>query len=134
MMGDIGGREAPEEMPIYEFRCHDCRRKTSVFARSISSPINTTCSSCGSMELVRLVSSFGIGKTTRGVHEASGEPGMFASPDYYRDPRNIGRSAERRFAEMGMDIPSHVRCMIDAAREGEMPAPAKDLQPNVKEI
>ncbi|MBT9149468.1 MAG: FmdB family zinc ribbon protein [Dehalococcoidia bacterium] len=121
-------------MPIYEFRCQDCRRRTSVFARSISSPIDATCSSCGSKELVRLVSSFGIGKTTVGVHEASGEPGHFTSPDYYRDPRNIGRWAERRFAEMGMDIPSHVRGMIDAAREDEMPATVKDLQPNVKEI
>ncbi len=121
-------------MPIYEFHCQDCRRKTSVFARSISSLIDATCSSCSSKKLIRLVSSFGIGKTARGVHEASGEPGMFAGPDYYRDPRNIGRRAERRFAEMGMDMPSRVRGMIDAAREGEMPAPVKHLQPNVKEI
>ncbi|HAZ31538.1 MAG TPA: hypothetical protein DCY61_02385 [Dehalococcoidia bacterium] len=121
-------------MPIYEFRCQDCRSKTSVFARSISSPVDATCSSCGSKELLRMVSSFGISKTVRGVHEASGEPGMFAGPDYYRDPRNIGRSAEKRFAEMGMDMPSQVRSMIDAAREGEMPASVKDLQPNVKEV
>ncbi len=121
-------------MPIYEFRCQDCQRKTSVFVRSISSPIDTVCSFCGSKELIRLISSFGISKTIGSVHEASGEPGMFTSPDYYRDPRNIGRWTEKRFAEMGMDMPSEVQGMIDAAREGEMPDSVKDLQPNVKEI
>ena len=118
-------------MPIYEFRCRDCQKVTSVFVRSISSPIDASCSSCGSGELVRLVSSFGISRTVKDVHEAFGDPG---SGDYYNDPRNIGRWTEKRFTDMGMDMPSGVRDMIDAAREGEMPDSVKDLQPNVKEI
>ena len=120
-------------MPIYEFRCQDCQGKASIFVRSISSSIDVACPSC-SGTLVRLMSSFGIAKTVRSVHQESGPPGKVPGPDYYKDPRNIGRWAENRFADMGMEMPSEVRGMIDAAREGEMPDSVKDLQPNVKEL
>jgi hypothetical protein len=98
------------------------------------SPIDAVCPFCGSKELVRLVSSFGISKTLGSVHEQSGEPRMFPSPDYYKDPRNIGRWTEKRFKEMGLEMPSQAQEMIDAAREGELPESVKDLQPNVKEV
>jgi len=121
-------------MPIYEYRCNDCQRKTSIFVKNISSFINGTCPSCGSKYLSRLVSSFGISRTIKSVHEGSGEPGMFASPDYYKDPRNIGKWTEKRFTKMGMGMPSQIRETIDAAREGEMPQSVKDLQPGIKEV
>ena len=50
-----------------------------------------------------------------------------SGPDDYRDPRQIGRWVEKRFEEYGMDMPEGAREMIDAAREGEMPGPVKDL-------
>jgi hypothetical protein len=52
---------------------------------------------------------------------------MHPSPDYYKDPRNIGRWAEKRFQQMGVEMPSKVQEMIQAAREGELPEPVKDL-------
>ena len=123
-------------MPIYEFRCNVCQGKTSIFMKSIVSSVNmdAVCPSCGSNNLSRLISSFGISKTVKSVHEESGELGMFAGSDYYKDPRNIGRWAEKRFAEMGMEMPAQARDMIDAAREGEMPESVKDLQPGIKEV
>ena len=119
-------------MPIYEFQCNNCRRKLSVFVKSITSSIETVCPYCNSKDLVRLVSSFGISKTIKSVHEQTGEDER--SPDYYKDPRNIGRWTERKFKEMGMEMPSQIREMIDAAREGEMPGPVKELQPGLKEV
>ncbi|MDY6912414.1 MAG: zinc ribbon domain-containing protein [Chloroflexota bacterium] len=118
-------------MPIYEFTCQDCQKATSIFVRSVSSPVDAVCASCGGQNLVRLISSFGISKTTQSVHAAHGNPN---SPDYYSDPRNIGRWTENKFEQMGMEIPSQVRDMIDGARDGDMPGAAKDLQPNVNEI
>jgi hypothetical protein len=34
---------------------------------------------------------------------------------------------EKRFDEMGMELPQEARTMIDAAREGDFPDPVKDL-------
>ena len=45
----------------------------------------------------------------------------------YKDPRQIGRWAERKFDEYGVEMPQEARKMIDAAREGEFPDPVKDL-------
>ena len=118
-------------MPIYEFQCQVCNQRTSVFVRTVSSPIDAACPACGSKELTRLITSFGISKSVSDVHSAYSNP---SDPNYFSDPRNIGRSTEEKFASMGMEIPSQVRTMIDGAREGSMPGATKDLQPNVNEI
>ena len=53
---------------------------------------------------------------------------MYSSPDYYKDPRNIGRWVENKFKDMDMEIPGEIQQKIQAAREGELPGPLKDLQ------
>jgi hypothetical protein len=67
------------------------------------------------------------------IWEQSGEPDK-PSPDYYKDPRNIGRWAEKKLKQRGEEMPQQVQEMIQAAREGEMPGPVKDLQPGIKEV
>lgn len=62
------------------------------------------------------------------VHEESGEPSMFPGSDYYKDPRNIGRWTERKFQDMGMEMPAEIQQKIQAAREGEMPESLKELK------
>ena len=115
-------------MPIYEYFCPKCQSKSSFFVRSASLPLEPRCPACGHADLIRAVSAFAIHKSIKTVHEESGEPSLFPSPDYYKDPRNIGRSVEKRFKEMGMEMPDEIQQKIQAAREGEMPEPLKDLQ------
>ncbi|MEW6034961.1 MAG: zinc ribbon domain-containing protein [Chloroflexota bacterium] len=115
-------------MPIYEFGCRTCGKRSSFFTRSVSQPLTPTCSSCGGSDLVRLIGSFAYHKSMQTIHEESGEPTMFSGPDYYKDPRNIGRWAEKRFKEMGEEMPDHLKNMIQSAREGEMPESMKDLK------
>ena len=120
-------------MPVYEFRCNSCQKKTSFLIKSINATLSPVCSYCGSTELVRLVSSFAYHKSMSTIYEESGDPDM-AGPNYYNDPRNIGRWAEKRFKEMGAEMPPQVEEMIQAAREGEMPESVKDLQPNLTDV
>jgi len=120
-------------MPVYEFLCKSCRRKASFFVRKIGEPASVECPSCGGRELTRLFSGFAYHKSLSSIHEESGSPDG-AGPDYYRDPRNIGRWTEKRFKEMGMEVPSQVQDMIQSAREGELPEPVKDLQPGLTEV
>lgn len=53
---------------------------------------------------------------------------MHPGDDYYRDPRNIGRWAEKKFQDMGQELPSRIQEQIQAAREGVLPGPLKDLE------
>ena len=115
-------------MPIYEFRCDDCDRVTSVFVRSARSQLDARCEHCDSKRLSRLMSKVNRAKTEQDVLDELGAPGVGGRPeDAYRDPRQIGRWVEKRFEDYGMDLPDETRQMIDAAREGELPDAVKDV-------
>ncbi len=106
-------------MPIYEYRCQQCRAVESVFVRSISNHAAPACSACDAGVMERRMSTFAMGKTVAQVHEAS--PVGSRSQEYYNDPRNIGRHVEESFAKHGVDMPDSVRQSIDSARSGEAP-------------
>ena len=108
-------------MPIYEYRCHACAKVSSFFLKSMNSKLEPVCSHCQSKDLERRMSSFALGKTVASVHESFGPGSEHRSPDYYSDPRNIGRGVEAAFSKYGMDMPQSVRENIDAARSGETP-------------
>ena len=114
-------------MPVYEFVCQKCNAKSSILVRSVAQSWSATCPACGSNDLERIISTFAYHRSMKTIHEEAGEPQTFSSPDYYKDPRNIGRWAEKRVQELGLEMPSQVQEMIQAAREGEMPQPVKDL-------
>ena len=109
-------------MPIYEYRCEECRKVTSLFVRSANAAIEARCEHCGSASMSRMVSRVNRVQTQADIADRYSRP-----EDAYRDPRQIGQWVEQRFAEYGMDIPDDTRQMIDAAREGELPAPVDDV-------
>jgi len=115
-------------MPIYEFVCQNCHRKPSFLIRNLSTSFTIKCPFCGSTNLSRAISSFAYHKSLKTVWEESGEPTMHPSDDYYKDPRNIGRWAEKKFEQTGEEMPSQLKEEIQAAREGALPEPLKDLQ------
>ena len=112
-------------MPIYEFKCTDCGRLNSVFTRAVNSPMDAECRHCGSKRLERAISKFAYHKSEADIlRDYGAEPKRLED---YKDPRQIGRWAERKFDEFGIDMPQEARQMIDAAREGDFPDPVKDL-------
>ena len=112
-------------MPIYEYTCDDCRRLTSIFAKSMSGEVKAKCKHCGGRKMSRALSRFAYHRSEQQVLDDYGaEP---ETMEDYMDPRQIGRWAERKFDEYGMELPDKAREMIDAAREGEFPSPVDEL-------
>ena len=112
-------------MPIYEFTCDECGHLTSVFTKSMSAETKAVCKHCGGTKLSRALSRFAYHQSEQQVLDNYGaEP---QSLEDYKDPRQIGRWAERKFDEYGMELPDKAREMIDAAREGEFPSPVDEL-------
>ena len=99
-------------MPIYEYRCASCNRKSSFFTRSVYVEVEAVCSHCGSDDMNRLISRVSFKMASGGTRGGTG---------YYSDPSNIGRHAEKSFENFGVDMPESVRSMIDDARKGKMP-------------
>ena len=105
--------------------CRECHTESAILVKSVAESFTAKCSACGSNELVHIMSRFAYHKSMKTIHEEAGEPRMFSRPDYYKDPRNIGRWTEKRFKEMGLEMPTTIREEIQAAREGELPASLK---------
>ncbi len=112
-------------MPIYEFRCRDCRKITSVFRRTVIAEVEAVCESCGSANTARVISAASYHRSAADVIAGLPPPGEERLEDY-KDPRVIGRWVEKKFDDYGMELPQSAREMIDAAREGIMPEPISD--------
>ncbi|MFA5316681.1 MAG: zinc ribbon domain-containing protein [Dehalococcoidales bacterium] len=108
-------------MPIYEFYCPECGNEVSILSKSVRDSFTGQCPTCGGKDLRRLVTSFAYHRSTSSVWESSGEPGASPGKDYYRDPRNIGRWTEKKFRDMGTELPGQLKEQIQAAREGNLP-------------
>lgn len=113
-------------MPIYEFLCQQCHKKSSILVKNIAEPFAPRCTYCGSDDLSRIITGFTYHKSTQTIWEEAGEPQLSSGPDYYKDPRNIGRWTEKRFEQMGIEAPSEIKEQIRAAREGELPESVKE--------
>jgi putative FmdB family regulatory protein len=56
-------------MPVYEYRCNNCRRRVSLYVRGFSEIPEPVCTSCGGRNLTRLFSTFARVKTDKDVYE-----------------------------------------------------------------
>ncbi len=115
-------------MPVYEYICHDCQDKVSILMKFSEYNPNPACPVCRGTNLARIFSGFALHKSLSTIHEESGEPGRSVSPDYYKDPRNIGRHMEKQFRDMNIEMPSEIKKNIEAARGGELPDSLKDFK------
>lgn len=106
-------------MPVYEYICPNCHRRTDILSRTFQPPSNPTCSHCGGQDLKRAITTFAFHKSEKTRQEEAGDPDK-AGPDYFEDPRNIGLSTEERFQEMGLDMPDDLQEKIGEAQQGEV--------------
>jgi len=106
-------------MPIYEFRCNACRRRTSVFTRSIGAPADATCEHCGSRKLSRVMSRVAVlrseGDSSDGFDESS-----LADVDE-NDPRSMARWVRKMSRQMGEPLDGEMQADLERMEAGEMP-------------
>src|SRR3984893_11196587 len=104
-------------MPIYELRCSDCGRLTSIFTRTVHAEFDQRCKHCHSEHVSRAPARVAYHRNEQSIMNQYGIPAPGAGPEAYKDPRQIGRWVEQRFDQMGLELPQEARTMIDAARQ-----------------
>jgi putative FmdB family regulatory protein len=82
-------------MPIYEYRCAACGKRSSSLLRSYSSP-DPACPHCGKAELKRLVSTFATARSGDGDDFGGGE-------DFGGEHDHDGMGADDDFDDGGFD-------------------------------
>ncbi len=90
-------------MPIYEYECAKCHRRTSVLTTRVSERVEPVCRHCGSRKLSRLMSRFAMPKSEDQRMEALADPANFGDLDE-NDPRSVARAMRRMGKEMGEEF------------------------------
>jgi len=118
-------------MPIYEYRCADCKRRVSVFFRSFSVTSDPNCPNCGGKNLSRLVSRVASVKSEDARLEAMSDPSSFGDVDE-NDPKSVARFMRKMGNQMGgEDLGPEFGEMVDRLESGESPEEIEKSMPGL---
>ena len=81
-------------MPIYEFRCASCRKRTTVLTLRASEEFEAVCEHCGSKDLARQMSRFALGRSAEDSLDNLGNVDE-------RDPKAMAQWMRRMGDELG---------------------------------
>jgi len=122
-------------VPIYEYRCPNCKKKVSVFFPSISrvDHASARCPHCGSGGLARLMSRV---RVLRGASRSSESSDDDVADDMLggldeNDPRSMGRFMRKMAEESGEDIPPEFNEVVNRLEKGESP---EDIEKSMPEL
>lgn len=105
-------------MPIYEYRCNECGKEFSLLILSSRESAGVECTSCGSVDVSRLMSRFAFHQT-----ESSRVGALDTSKprdeSFYKDSRNVGLWAKKRAEELGADLGESFEETVEKARTGK---------------
>ncbi len=107
-------------MPIYEYRCHDCKRRVSILWRSLAEAETgePRCPRCGGANLTRLVSRVAVLRSEEARLDSLMDADSLGDLDE-NDPRSMAKMLKKLGPELGEDFPGEVDQMIEEAMEGE---------------
>ncbi len=112
-------------MPIYEYLCRGCRKRTSQLVLSLNHPPLKACRHCGSTELERLMSRFAAPRSEEARLESLADPSNLAGVDE-NDPASVARLMKRMGQEMGEDVGEDMEEALES-RDGEGESDVADL-------
>jgi putative FmdB family regulatory protein len=90
-------------MPIYEYECDKCHKRTSVLTMRVSERVDAVCKHCGSAQMSRLMSRFAMPRSEEARMDAMADPSNFSGIDE-NDPKSVARALRRVGKEMGDEL------------------------------
>lgn len=123
-------------MPIYEYRCADCKRKVSVFFRSFSvvNHAEARCPHCNGQNLTRLISKVRLVRgSALSTADDNFDDSMFDDVNE-NDPRSLGRMMRRMADESGEDLGPEFSEVVGRLEKGEDPESIEKSMPELGEM
>ena len=105
-------------MPIYEYRCQECRRISSFLILNLNEPFTPVCRQCGSQSLDRVLSRVHVRLSEETRMERLADPGAWSGLDE-NDPKSVAKMLKKMGQEMGEDFPGEVDEMVEEAMESQ---------------
>ncbi len=117
-------------MPIYEYRCGNCKRRVSIFFRSFSAISDPHCPNCNSTNLTRLVSKVAALKSEEARLESLSDPSSFGDVDE-NDPKSIARFMRKMATEAGEELGPEFDEVVGRLEAGEDPESIEKTMPEL---
>jgi putative FmdB family regulatory protein len=119
-------------MPIYEYRCNDCRKRVTVYWRSFSEveTVRLRCPACDGEHLTRLISRVAVLWSEESRLEDLAEPNNLASLDE-NDPKSMAHWMRKMSREMGEDLGPEFDEVVDRLEAGESPEEIEAAMPDL---
>lgn len=118
-------------MPVYEFRCQDCRRLVRL--RMSFADYETavpTCPHCHSQNLKRRIGRIALAKSEDARMDAMMDDSALAALDE-DDPKSIGKFMRKMSREMGEDMGDEFNEVVDRLESGESPDSIEESMPDL---
>jgi putative FmdB family regulatory protein len=101
-------------MPIYEYECHDCRKRVSLLVLRPSAAAPPVCPACGGSALSRLLSRFATVKSEDARLDSLAESSSFGDLDE-NNPASVARFMKKMGREFGDDLGDDFESAMDEA-------------------
>jgi putative FmdB family regulatory protein len=105
-------------MPIYEYRCQECRRVSSFLLLNLRDPFVPVCKQCGSHSLERVLSRVHVRLSEETRLERLADPSAWSGVDE-NDPKSVAKVLKKMGQEMGEDFPGEVDEMVEEAMDSQ---------------
>ena len=121
-------------MPIYEYRCSDCKKKVSVFFRTLSVVDHgaARCPICGGKNLTRLISRVRALRSESSRLDNLADESALAGLDE-NDPKSMGRWMRKMAAESGEGMPPEFDEVVGRLESGQDPESIEKSMPELAE-
>ncbi len=106
-------------MPLYEYLCRDCHKRSTVLVLSLANQTPATCSHCASILVERILSRFASPKSEEARLNASLDPKNLAGLDE-KDPQSMTRFMKKMGEEMGEDLGDDLSGAMEPGDAGAM--------------
>jgi putative FmdB family regulatory protein len=119
-------------MPIYEYRCPDCKKKVAVFFRTLSAVDHSAarCPQCGGKNLTRLISRVRALRSEESRLDGLADDSMLSGLDE-NDPKSMGRMLRKMARETGEDMPPEFDEAMGRLEAGESPESIEQSMPEL---
>jgi putative FmdB family regulatory protein len=114
-------------MPLYEYRCLDCKKCSTVLVLSLRNPVPAVCSHCTSGRVQRILSRFSSPKSEEARLEALADPSNLAGLDE-NDPESMARFMKKMGEETGEDFGDGVSDAMESDETGSIDSASNDGQ------
>ncbi|MGD8998461.1 MAG: zinc ribbon domain-containing protein [Anaerolineae bacterium] len=119
-------------MPIYEYHCHDCERRVSIFWRTFAKAQEGTaaCPRCHGTNLTRLMSRVRLMRSEESRLDDLADPSSM--PDFdENDPKSLGRWMRKMSEEVGEDLGPEFDEVVGRLEAGESPEDIEESMPDL---